>query len=78
MFFGDGGFEADGHEGVVEGFHFLDGAALDGFLGTAHHGEDDGVAGFALDEAGEGAAVFGFDGVGAPAGFEHAVGIEDV
>jgi len=50
----------------------------DGFFGAAGHGEDKGVGGFALDEAGEGAAVVGLDGVGAPAGFEHAVGIKNV
>jgi hypothetical protein len=74
----DRGFKTIRHQRPVQALHVLDGTAGEGFFDAAGHGEDEGVGGFALDEAGEGAAVFGLDGVGAPAGFEHAVGIKDV
>ena len=74
----DRGIETDGHEGAVEGLHLLDGVAGERLFGAAHHCEDDAVAVFALNEAAEGATVLGFDLVGAPAGLENAVGIEDV
>ncbi len=78
LILGYGGLQSFRHEGPVEGLHVLDRAAGDGLLGSAHHGEHDGVAGFVLDEATKAAAVFRLDGVSTPAGFEHAVGVEDV
>ncbi len=78
LLFGDSRFETIRHQRPVQALHVFDGAAGEGFFGAAGHGEDDSVAGFVLDEAAKGAAVLGLDGVGAPAGFEHAVGIKNV
>ena len=74
LLFRDRRFETIRHERAVEALHVFDGAAGERLFRAAGHGEDDGVGGFALDEAGEGAAVVGFDLVAAPAGLAQAVG----
>ncbi len=78
LLFRDRRFQTIRHQRAIQTLHVFDRGAGECFFRAAGHGEDDGVGGFALDEASEGAAVSSFDLVAAPAGFEHAVGVQNV